>query len=210
MLSAPSIDRLSPPALLSEARASTMSAFLRAHGDTAFLLVSLEQDRGDLRSGLMAMSAVTGMAIQPGGSGTHLETLVSESVAREVDTSIPPPHIFDEDALVALLESGPFFAVALRKRVSSDGHADRIRVGRSPATDVVLQQSGISKFHAWLEMDEDGVFYLSDSGSKNGTRVNDEPLDENEMVRVRPGDRIEFASILATLCAPETLWRALK
>lgn len=201
--------RLSPTSLIEAASQSTLGAFLHEHGDTQFLLVSLSGDGGGLRTGLMAMSAIAGQAVHPAQQWLTQETQVAEHRRRPSDTSIPPPQVFDEEALSELLESGPYFAVALRKRVN-DGELERIHVGRSTKTDVVLQHSGVSKVHAWLEMDEGGVFYLADNGSTNGTRLNDTPLDRNEMVRVRPGDRVEFGSVVVTLCPPETLWHALK
>jgi len=59
-------------------------------------------------------------------------------------------------------------------------------IGRSPDCQVVLKDFGISRNHAKLVVDEDGVRIL-DLKSKNGTQVNGVPILE---ARLKDGDRI--------------------
>jgi hypothetical protein len=49
----------------------------------------------------------------------------------------------------------------------------------------------VSRVHADLRVEE-GLFYLEDTGSSNGTYVNHVPLPAGNRHRLRPGDRIAF------------------
>lgn len=49
-------------------------------------------------------------------------------------------------------------------------------IGRAPGNDVVLNDSGVSRKHARIELTEKG-YYLCDEGSKNGTFIDDRPVD---------------------------------
>ncbi len=63
---------------------------------------------------------------------------------------------------------------------------ERLRIGRDPANDVVLSDPNVSRFHAEV-LESDGVRYLRDLGSRNGTRVDGQPVSE---ARLRIGSEI--------------------
>jgi len=62
-----------------------------------------------------------------------------------------------------------------------------LRVGRMPENDVVLDNLGVSRFHARLLLEEDRV-YLEDAGSENGCLVNGERISERRAIAL--GDAI--------------------
>lgn len=65
-------------------------------------------------------------------------------------------------------------------------------VGRSSKmSDFVIDHSSISKQHCML-VKTDGLIYLRDLGSTNGTRVNGQRVIRGALL---PGDQISFASI---------------
>jgi DNA-binding winged helix-turn-helix (wHTH) protein len=64
-------------------------------------------------------------------------------------------------------------------------------VGRNPASDVCLDAPGVSRSHARIVVDRNGV-RLTDLESKNGTTVNDQAAVGE--VLLRDGDRIGFGS----------------
>ncbi|MDP6605620.1 MAG: FHA domain-containing protein [Dehalococcoidia bacterium] len=77
--------------------------------------------------------------------------------------------------------------------VDSEGVAEErpllpgsVVVGRVSACDVVLTDSGVSREHARIEVDESGVT-IHDLKSRNGTWVNGEQTDG---VKLEPGDEI--------------------
>jgi len=64
-------------------------------------------------------------------------------------------------------------------------------VGRGEGADVRLTDDAVSRFHARVSVEEDGV-YLEDLGSRNGTTVGDTPI--RERVKIGDGDHIWFGS----------------
>jgi len=79
--------------------------------------------------------------------------------------------------------------VVFRDRVLETVPFDRpmLRVGRMPENDLVIDNLGVSRFHARLHLDERRVF-LEDAGSENGCLVNGERLAGRR--EIAPGDRI--------------------
>jgi predicted component of type VI protein secretion system len=75
-------------------------------------------------------------------------------------------------------------SIVLRIRVSLKGRPiksysfqqDVITIGRDPEADVFLDNSGISREHVRIERMPNGQYSLRDTGSANGTFVNDEPV----------------------------------
>ena len=64
-------------------------------------------------------------------------------------------------------------------------------VGRDPGSDVWLDEIGVSRRHARLQV-EPASCLVQDLGSKNGTWLNDAPV--TAAVPVRDGDRLQFGS----------------
>ena len=70
---------------------------------------------------------------------------------------------------------------------------DRIlRIGRSDTNNVVLNDERVSRNHAMLQASEEGLFYITDCGSVNGTFVN-ETRAATPMI-LRSGDQIQIGS----------------
>jgi pSer/pThr/pTyr-binding forkhead associated (FHA) protein len=65
--------------------------------------------------------------------------------------------------------------------------APALRIGRLPENDIVLDNLGVSRFHASLLLEE-GRVYLEDAGSENGARVNGQRIAARR--EVAAGDRI--------------------
>ncbi|HLG18203.1 MAG TPA: FHA domain-containing protein [Bdellovibrionota bacterium] len=54
---------------------------------------------------------------------------------------------------------------------------DEIRIGRTPENDIVLPYKSVSRHHACIQRRQDG-YWIRDMGSKNGTFLNDRPVEE--------------------------------
>lgn len=63
----------------------------------------------------------------------------------------------------------------------------RIRIGRDTSNDIVVQDLNASRTHAQLDLDQQGVWVLTDLGSTNGTLVNGMPVSRRML---QEGDRI--------------------
>jgi hypothetical protein len=85
-----------------------------------------------------------------------------------------------------------------------------ITVGRTANNDVVLDDSSISKFHAYFRGKGDSL-ELVDAGSKNGTWVGEERLEPKGAPRlVHRGDGVRFADLRLRLVQAEDLWSLVR
>lgn len=75
---------------------------------------------------------------------------------------------------------------------------ERISVGRARNNDIVLADSSVSKLHAHFSFGDGTKQHLTDAGSRNGTRINEEALVEHVRTAVRPGDVITFGGTTVT------------
>jgi len=90
---------------------------------------------------------------------------------------------------------------SLRLVVTTDRHVfmkplpseGRLVIGRSPQTDVPIEDHTVSRRHAVLHLGP--TLMIEDLGSRNGTRVGGIPLAESELVPVGTGDLIELGSV---------------
>lgn len=110
----------------------------------------------------------------------------------------------------AWLKEQAHIAVPMRKRAASgSAFMDRISAGRALNNDVVLRHESVSKFHAWLEVDEERHVYAYDAGSRNGTFVSGVRLAARSGALVPATAELRFARITARMCRAEDLWDAL-
>ena len=66
---------------------------------------------------------------------------------------------------------------------------DEVTIGRSPDSDVVLDDRSVSRHHARLLREDDGGYRLEDVGSRNGTFVNRRRVESR---RLDDGDEIQL------------------
>jgi len=71
----------------------------------------------------------------------------------------------------------------------------RITVGRSGGNDLFLDDSSVSKLHAALVADLDGVLAVADTGSTNGTFINGERISYGKAIELAEGDRVKFGEV---------------
>lgn len=65
----------------------------------------------------------------------------------------------------------------------------RLRIGRDPKSQIVLEDVYVSRHHAFITY-EDGQFWIEDLGSKNGTQLNGAHILDREVIN--PGDVLSF------------------
>ncbi len=71
-------------------------------------------------------------------------------------------------------------------------------VGRSGGNDLVLDHSSVSKTHASLAIDASQDLSVADTGSTNGTFVNDERIAYGKAIKLTADDRVMFGTIPVT------------
>ena len=70
--------------------------------------------------------------------------------------------------------------------------ASRLVLGRAPQCDVHIDQDGVSRRHAVLELTVEGAVQIVDLDSRNGTFVNGQPIPRETL---RDGDRIQIGGM---------------
>lgn len=116
----------------------------------------------------------------------HGQSTVSFSpsfMEEEAASAMSPPS---EDARAALVELDQVEGTAGRRMHDIEGEA--IIVGRSPRSDIFLDDVTVSRRHAEIRR-ENQRFIIQDAGSLNGTYVNRVRVDA---VDLRNGDEIQI------------------
>jgi hypothetical protein len=122
---------------------------------------------------------------------------------REVDLAVvvpfdPPVHLVDTTAGEVQLDEQPPTATAFLEVVSPGPlrgqrlmiSRDEVVVGRSPGSDLRLEDPRVSRNHALLRREGDHV-YVEDLGSTGGTTVNGSPVTGPHTLE--SGDLVSFA-----------------
>lgn len=86
--------------------------------------------------------------------------------------------------------------------------AQPYRVGRSRELEMVLAHTSVSKFHAQIVVN-DGQAILTDLYSKNGTRLNGQPLESGGHRQLKSGDEIAFGDVVVRYFEPGELYDEL-
>jgi pSer/pThr/pTyr-binding forkhead associated (FHA) protein len=68
-----------------------------------------------------------------------------------------------------------------RAQVLYELENSRTKIGRAPTNDVVLDSQSVSKNHAIIEFNRDGMAVLRDLQSRNGTFINSERIQNAEV-----------------------------
>jgi pSer/pThr/pTyr-binding forkhead associated (FHA) protein len=71
----------------------------------------------------------------------------------------------------------------------------RLSIGRTKANDLALDHSSVSKMHASLMLNSAGKLVIADTGSTNGTYLNDERIAYGKAIEIFDGDKVKFGVI---------------
>jgi len=66
--------------------------------------------------------------------------------------------------------------------VERDLTQNEVAIGKGPQNDIILTDASVSSTHAVIRF-EDGVYTISDLGSRNGTQVNDARITEPRVIQ---------------------------
>lgn len=99
--------------------------------------------------------------------------------------------------------------VVLVKKQAANAFQSRITVGRTSNNDVVLDDASVSRFHAWLEHQDD-EWKVADAGSKNGTFLNGQRLKPKKLSTLTLDARLKFGDVPASFLSPRTFTDLLK
>jgi membrane fusion protein (multidrug efflux system) len=115
---------------------------------------------------------------------------VDDVVPETVKTEIEPPEAPAEPAVLYIR-----YLVNNQLKVLKIVAGAEYLIGRSPSSDLVLDDRNVSARHARISTTDDG-FSIQDLGSSNGTQVNGKPVRESAL---EPGDSITIGSTKLTV-----------
>jgi pSer/pThr/pTyr-binding forkhead associated (FHA) protein len=98
----------------------------------------------------------------------------------------------------------------IRRRAATVTTDAPISVGRSPRCDIPLVHRSIADRHATLFVASDGrPIAVTDLGSKNGTRLNGQPLVARSRAPLAQRDELQFGLVTATIVESERAYDVL-
>ena len=71
----------------------------------------------------------------------------------------------------------------------------RLSVGRTGSNDLVIDDTSVSKIHGALSVDEHGALSIADTGSTNGTFINDQRIAYGKATRLVADDQVKFGTV---------------
>ncbi len=198
---------LLPGTLVKDAVRLELDAFLGLYGTVPLLPVRVPEGGAELRAGLESiwLPAATRGAAQVAPMKFRTELLR----AHQPGPPAPKAPSREHEGVLRILEKGLHVAAILRSKSGAGADlrgGQRVSVGRATNNDVVLRHTSVSKFHASVELVDEGTVRLIDTGSTNQTAMNDVPLPSRSPVEARSGDRLTFGSVEAILWSPRALW----
>ncbi|HEY9870663.1 MAG TPA: FHA domain-containing protein [Candidatus Obscuribacterales bacterium] len=120
------------------------------------------------------------------------------------DRALRPPLDHEQIALVEL-NSGRFYRLV----------SPRTRIGRDPRNQIVVENDVfVSRLHAFITFEE-GTYWVEDTGSTNGTKLNGsyilerEPLASGDMLTIGQSDFLVQLPASLSDAMPEDLEQAL-
>lgn len=104
--------------------------------------------------------------------------------------------------------SGPKVLRVEKRAKANEPFEFGITLGRTDSNDLVLEHHSVSRFHAFLRLDEaTRTWLLTDAESRNGTWVNGRKLVPNEAVAVRDEAKLRFGDAELTFLMPASFRR---
>ncbi|MDX2014405.1 MAG: FHA domain-containing protein [Myxococcaceae bacterium] len=86
-----------------------------------------------------------------------------------------------------------------------------VTVGRVETNDVIVDDGSVSRFHAWLQLDErKKQWFLCDAESKNGTFLGPQRLSANQKVLIADGAQVKFGDAQMSFLSPASLVKLIR
>ena len=71
----------------------------------------------------------------------------------------------------------------------------RRSVGRNKQNDLTIDDNSVSKIHAALVLNKENLFQIADTGSTNGTFINDQRISYGKAMTISDTDKVKFGTI---------------
>lgn len=101
--------------------------------------------------------------------------------------------------------------VVIVEKTKDNAFQRRVTIGRTNNNDIVLDDASVSRFHAWLQQQENGVAWqLFDGGSRNGTMVGGQRLAAKGGAVLAVGTKVKIGTVELTFYSAEGFLKLLK
>ena len=94
--------------------------------------------------------------------------------------------------------------------IDDDSQDSAVTLGRTGISELQVPDQTISAKHAQLRFTDDRAVYIKDMSSKNGTSVNNQPIETNQERPLRDGDLLTFGRYSFQFFRPATFHAALR
>jgi pSer/pThr/pTyr-binding forkhead associated (FHA) protein len=79
----------------------------------------------------------------------------------------------------------------------------RLTIGRTKENDIALDDSSVSKMHASLLLNSEGKLVVADTGSTNGTYLNEERIAYGKAIEIFAEDKVKFGAVDVIMELPQ-------
>lgn len=86
-----------------------------------------------------------------------------------------------------------------RRKELAFGDRQRLSVGRTKENDLWLDDGSVSKIHAALVLNSEKHLMVADTGSTNGTFINDQRIAYGRAFVIKDGDKLKFGTVEVAL-----------
>jgi hypothetical protein len=188
-----SAPQTSPDAVEPDAESNVQAVTADGEGNTK--VMHAEPGAADDDQPVANSESTEAPAAAPGGShplddesdppasvpGRHFATFAQEAIER-VERAVTGEGVVHLLRSIGTVQPGAVHEVH-----------DHATIGRGEDTQIQIEHADVSRHHAVFEIHH-GETAITDLGSTNGTKVNDQPLTPHEPKRLEPGDTIEVGS----------------
>lgn len=82
-----------------------------------------------------------------------------------------------------------------RKKQLAFASRERLSVGRTKENDLWLDDASVSKIHAALVLNSENQLMVADTGSTNGTFINNQRIAYGQAIPIKGGDKLKFGTV---------------
>ena len=117
-------------------------------------------------------------------------TMPQVSLQNIVITPEPEPEPEPEKFIAAFKTNDKEKAVELEFKPNQ-----RMNVGRTKENDLMLDDASVSKIHASLVLNAENQLMVADTGSTNGTFINDQRIAYGKALMINEADKVKFGTV---------------
>ncbi len=131
------------------------------------------------------------------------EKFVDEENRGEIRVAIPDlkvEKLIENEETAAEIPKQKFVAEfeekgKVRRRELFFAPKQRQSIGRTPENNLIINDPSISKIHAALVLDGENQLMVADTGSTNGTFINDKRISYGKAITIKESDKIKFGTV---------------